>query len=211
MRHAAFGIMAGLMVVLLLVIYGTILNRDIRTNETDESTREATRSAMRAVYQEDRQNGTGENEEERKGDVAGRLLLQVESDSNVELNLAAADEDILSVNMKEDYTHPNGAAGKTETFRTIFKDAEEEEEEKTVTMRFYASREDLDGGADPIGESESLSGEKVYQPDFFMEAQDGKTFTGFADASGNLFTDGMELETREGETNSIYNYYAVYQ
>lgn len=211
MRHATFGLMAGIMLVLLFVIYGTIFNRDVRTNETVESTREATRSAMRAVYQEDGQDGAERSEEERTGDVAGRLLLQVESDSNVELSLAASDEDILSVNMKEDYTHPNGAAGQTETYRTIFKDAKEQEEEKTVLVRFYATKEDMENGADHILEEENESGENVYQPDLTGDIRDGKTWQGFADASGNRFADGMVLQTKEGETTSTYSYYAVYQ
>lgn len=211
MKYLSYGLALGVMTLLISFICVTVMGRDIRGNETDQGLSEAVDSTLQGMYDEGRFY-TVDNRDDFAAGFLERLSLQMESDSDVELDIVSADDEkgVLSVRIREHYKHPNGADGTAECYKTIFKDSAETEDTKTVNYYFYASREELEAEESPLFEGEGPSGTAVYQPDA-PEQESGAAFKGFADASGAFFTDGAALYTKEGETVTKYEFYAVYE
>lgn len=211
MKYISYGLALGVITLLAVFICVTVMGRDIRGNETDQGLSEAVDSTLQGMYDEGKYY-TVDNRDDFAAGFLERLSLQMESNSDMELDIVSADDEkgVLSVRIREHYKHPNGADGTAECYKTIFKDMAEAEDTQTVKYCFYASREELEEEESPLFEGEAPSGTAVYQPDAPQQKNE-VAFKGFADASGAFFTDGTELYAREGESITEYEFYAVYE
>ena len=124
MKQVVFGVAAGMMVMILLGVMITVHGRTLRENEAEKSLEHAMHTAMEQL-----KNGTYAfaDREEFVADFLEALLVQINSDSDIDVHILHADEKkgLLSVEVAEHYRHPNGGEGAVSVRRTILLDKKE--------------------------------------------------------------------------------------
>jgi uncharacterized repeat protein (TIGR02543 family) len=135
---------------------------------------------------------TAENLLAKKYDVADKNQLEadfletlayaIDSDSNIRLKVNAADKEkqLLSVSVTEEFKHPNGKPGTVSYDRTAVVNKLQEEVLETYQVSYYLTNTD----------TECYKCYTVHADDMVPVPKDpvaeGKTFTGWADAEGNV-------------------------
>lgn len=122
MKQIIFGVAAGMILVLFLGIIISVHGRTLRKNETEQSLEAAIHSVMEQLAEE--RSYAFSDREEWIADFLEALLIQINSDSEVEVSILKADEKkgLLSVEVVETYRHPNGEEGKVSVRRTMILD-----------------------------------------------------------------------------------------
>lgn len=117
-----FGMIALTMVVLFLTIIITVHGRTLRSSEVSQSLSEAMQTTMNHLLSQNAY--TIADKDEFVADFLETFLLQVNSDSDITVNILKADYEkgLLSIEVVETYTHPNGEKGQVSACRTILLD-----------------------------------------------------------------------------------------
>ena len=135
---------------------------------------------------------TAENLLAKKYDVADKNQLEadfletlayaIDSDSNIRLKVNAADKEkqLLSISVTEEFKHPNGKPGTVSYDRTAVVNKLQEEVLEIYQVSYYLTNTD----------TECYKCYTVHADDMVPVPKDpvaeGKTFTGWADAEGNV-------------------------
>lgn len=143
MKQTVFGLVSMLLLVFFLIIAMSLYGRNLRQAETDHTLAEAVDTAMsnlmeNKVYSID-------TKDEFVADFLETLLVQMNSTSDVEVSILEADEKkgILSVEVTQNYLHPNGKEGTVSVVRTVIFDKEVEKQPKHYTVSFYTEDDEL--------------------------------------------------------------------
>ncbi len=141
MKKIAFGIACGMTAVFVLVMMLTLFGRAARKQETDKALAQAIDSTLSNVMSE--HNYTIEKNEDFIADFLKALLIQTNSTSDLTVSVLDADYEhgILSVEITETYTHPDGNKGSVSEMRTVIFDRPVEESVQMRTVSFYVEDE----------------------------------------------------------------------
>lgn len=122
MKQMVFGMIALTIVVLFLTIIITVHGRTLRSNEVSQSLGEAMQTTMNHLLSQNAYSIA--DKDEFVADFLETFLLQVNSDSDITVNILKADYEkgLLSVEVIETYIHPNGEKGQVSACRTILLD-----------------------------------------------------------------------------------------
>lgn len=136
MRNIMAGILAGLIIAAVVVFCVTQQGRDTRQAEVKNALSEAIENSMETVMSTN--SYSINDKEEFVADFLESLLSQVESTSTLTVNILKADNEkgLLSVEVIEQYKHPNGKDGTVSVDRTVVFDQKEDEappEDKQIT------------------------------------------------------------------------------
>lgn len=121
MRQMVFGVTAGIVLILFLSIVVTVYGRTLRQNEVEQSLETAMEHVMNQLVDTEE---AFTNQEDFVLEFMQALLVQIDSDSEIEVHVLKADEKkgILSVEVVETYQHPNGEQGTVSARRTMILD-----------------------------------------------------------------------------------------
>ena len=133
-----------------------------------------------------------------EADFLETLAYAIDSDSNIRLKVNAADKEkqLLSVSVTEEFKHPNGKTGTVSYDRTAVENKLQEEVPEICLVRYYLSDTDC------YKCYEVLNGDVVPVPQ--NPVQEGKTFTGWADAEGNALDQNMTM-TQDTAYYAVWN------
>ena len=122
MKQMVFGLIAVTMVVLFLTIIITVHGRTLRSSEVSQSLSEAMQTTMNHLLSQNSYSIS--DTDEFIADFLEAFLIQVNSDSDITVHILEADvqKGLLSVEVVETYTHPNGEKGQVSACRTILLD-----------------------------------------------------------------------------------------
>lgn len=122
MKQMVFGLIAVTMVVLFLTIIITVHGRTLRSSEVSQSLSEAMQTTMNHLLSQNSYSIS--DTDEFVADFLEAFLMQVNSDSDITVHILEADvqKGLLSVEVVETYTHPNGEKGQVSACRTILLD-----------------------------------------------------------------------------------------
>lgn len=153
---------------------------------------------------------TAENLLTKKYDIADKNQLEadfletlayaIDSDSNIRLKVNAADKEkqLLSVSVTEEFKHPNGKPGTVSYDRTAVVNKLQEEALETYQVSYYLTNTD----------TECYKCYTVHADDMVPvpknPVQEGKTFTGWADAEGNALDQNMTM-TQDAAYYAVWN------
>ncbi|MBO5372421.1 MAG: hypothetical protein J6A75_06855 [Lachnospiraceae bacterium] len=137
MKQVVFGLVSTLLIAVLLMLLMTLYGRNLRQLETGESLAEAIDSSLSHVMREE--NYTIENNEVFIADFLQMLLVQLNSTSDVKVSVLEADMQlgILSVEITQNYKHPNGNEGTVSEVRTVILDKKKEAKKVYKQVKFY--------------------------------------------------------------------------
>lgn len=139
MKKIAFGIACGLFALFTLAVMLTLYGREARQEETNAALSQAARVALSGAMS--RASNEVKNEDEFTADFLKAFLVQANSDSDIRVSVLDADIrlGLLSVEITENFKHPNGKTGSVSNVRTVIFDREEEEETEMKRVSFYIS------------------------------------------------------------------------
>lgn len=139
MKKIAFGIACGLFALFTLTVMLTLYGREARQEETNAALSQAARVALSGAMS--RASNEVKNEDEFTADFLKAFLVQANSDSDIRVSVLDADVrlGLLSVEITENFKHPNGKTGSVSNVRTVIFDREEEEETEMKRVSFYIS------------------------------------------------------------------------
>lgn len=112
-------------VVAVLSIIFSLDSKSLRQQEVKESLRSSLSSTANAIFE--KKDYTVANKEEFLADFMQGMLLQIESDSEVTLNILDCDEQkgIISVEAIEKFKYPNGKTGTVSAVNTVILERKE--------------------------------------------------------------------------------------
>lgn len=122
LKQMVFGMMAVTILVLFLSIIITVHGRALRSSEVTQSLSEAMQTTINQLLSQ--QPYSIADSDEFVADFLEAFLVQVNSDSDITVHILKADsvKGLLSVEVVETYTHPNGEKGQVSACRTILLD-----------------------------------------------------------------------------------------
>lgn len=129
-------------IVFGIVIIMTMDGRKIRANEVENALSDAIESTVETMLVKETYTVSDQNE--FIADFIQALLLQIESDSEIKVNVLAADEKkgLLSVEVVENYKHPNGNQGTVSCVKTvILEQSNEDQTDDNYTITYYVMAE----------------------------------------------------------------------
>lgn len=143
MKQAVFGMVSTLMMVFIFLLLMTAHGRNLRKEEADNTLADAVDVAMSNLMEQKVYSIT--SKDEFVADLLQSLLVQLNSTSDVKVCILEADEKkgILSVEVTETYTHPNGRKGTVSAVRTVIMDRKAPKENAVHTVEFYVTDEQL--------------------------------------------------------------------
>lgn len=212
MKHAVYGVVLGLILILFVAIGVTVQGRAVRADEAEETLAEAIEATANLLFSGNKVY-TIDNNEEFVADFLKELSLQLGSDSKLSVDVVKADYDrgMLSIKITENYSHPNGKEGTVEAYKTVIYDQKTLEDTKMATVSFYRTKEDMENGGEVFKTSRIVPGDTVFPPEGPKHPDNPSRmkFIRWMGADGNAFdAGGMEFEATE-ETNS-YMFFAEY-
>lgn len=143
MKKIAFGTACGMAALFVFVMMLTVYGRNVRQQEADTALSQAVDSTLSSVMSG--KNYEIEDNESFVADFLKALLIQMNSDSDISIVILEADYEygILSVEVTEKFTHPNGRPGSVSEVRTVIFDKEAEEKKEVQTIAFYSAENEL--------------------------------------------------------------------
>jgi len=132
-----YGLSCALIVVMISVIIVTLQGRTLRNSEAEHALTESVDGALSNAMEE--KNDSIADGELFAADLLQSLLAQTNSTSDLTVSILEADpvHGILSAEVTETYSHPNGNRGTVSACRTAIFDREVEEEAKRHTVKYY--------------------------------------------------------------------------
>ena len=118
MKNVITGMAAGLVLILLLLVLYTVQGQTVREDEAGKALSSALENTAEQLTEE---RTVYENNEEFKAAFLQSLLVQMDSASNVKVNILNADceKGILRAEVIETYQNPNGEVKSVSAERTI--------------------------------------------------------------------------------------------
>lgn len=143
MKQTAFGMVSTLVMVFVFLLLMTGHGRSLRQEETKNALADAVDGAMSNLMEQKLYSVS--SKDEFVADLLQTLLVQLNSTSDVKICILEADEKkgILSVEVTETYTHPNGRKGTVSAVRTVILDKEAQAENTVHTVEFYITDDKL--------------------------------------------------------------------
>lgn len=143
MKKIAFGIACGMAACYIFVMMLAVYGRSVRSQEADAALSQAMDSTLSNVM-----SGKNDRIADDKSLVAEflkALLIQENSDSDISVAILEADCEygILSAEVTETFTHPNGKRGSVSEARTMIFDREKDEKKEWKTVSFYTADKEL--------------------------------------------------------------------
>lgn len=122
MKQMIFGFVSAVILVLFTAVVVTVHGRALRQSEISQSLGEAMQMTMQKLTEEKRYEF--ESRDEFVADFLEAFLMQVNSESDFEINILKADEKkgLLSVEVVETFRHANGELGSVSARRDIILD-----------------------------------------------------------------------------------------
>ena len=182
---------AGVIFLTIMAVSGR-MNRSVELKSNLPSVAEETAENLLTK----KYNVTDKNQLE--ADFLETLAYAIDSDSDIQLKVNAADTDkqLLSVSVTEEFKHPNGKPGTVSYDRTAVVNKLQEEVPEICLVRYYLSDTDC------YKCYEVLNCDGVPVPK--NPVQEGKTFTGWADAEGNALDQNMTM-TQDAAYYAVWN------
>lgn len=136
MKNVVTGIMMSIMIALFIIIILTTDDRIIRINEVNTALADALDESLN-VLDMDKYSIT--DTDELLADVTQGLLIQIESDSDITVNVMDADKDkgIVTIEAVENFRKASGAAGQTAATRTIILEKQQVQDTYDENNRQY--------------------------------------------------------------------------
>ncbi len=126
MKQMVFGLVSSIMFVLFAAVIVTVHGRTIRQGEVSQSLGEAMQMTMQKLTTEKRYEFG--NKDEFVADFLEAFIMQINSESDLEVNILKADEEkgLLSVEVIETFHHANGEKGRVSASRSVILDRAKE-------------------------------------------------------------------------------------
>lgn len=126
MKKITYGILSIITIIFVIVIILTLYGRNVRQIETDVSLSQAIDASLEKVMDENEY--TINTKEKFVADFMQMLLTQFSSTSNVKVSVLNADmsSGVLSIEITQDFAHPNGNTGTVTETRTVILEQKEE-------------------------------------------------------------------------------------
>lgn len=136
MKNVILGIMMSVIMTLVTVIILTTDDRMVRMNEDSLALANALDESIRVI---DTDKYSISDTSELISDITQGLLMQIESDSDITVNVMDADRDkgIVTVEAVENFKKPMGAAGQVAATRTIILEEKEADDAYDENNRIY--------------------------------------------------------------------------
>ena len=181
MRSAAtffVTIIVGILTIVMVITMTGRMNRSTEIRSNTDSAAEDTVSVAKVT-----EKYTVSNNHEMLSDFAESMSMAMDSNGALEMKVMGVnfDKGLLSVNMNEKFTNPNGNAGLIkDSGRTVILNKLTEDQVETFTITFYNNEGDTE-----IYKKYILNeGDTIPLP--AEPSQDGKTFTGWVCLTGSL-------------------------
>ena len=192
-------IIVGLIICIAIVF--SFADRSSRKTESENGLRNAIENTVENLS-ENKKDYTVANAEEYVADFMEQLLLELDSNSEVTVEVLEADyeKNLLSIEVTETFTYINGKTGSVTCKKTIIMDQPVADESSMYTFTFYLT--------DQAGEQVVF---KEYKADAGMELdlsyvtspeQEGKEFDTWVDTSG------QEVDLSQLLADQDYNFFA---
>lgn len=142
MKHIINGIGLFAMAVIVLATAMVLSGRTVRQNEVDRALDTAVEQTVAELQEE--HTYTLDNREEFLADFVEGLLIKIESDSEIEVQVAGIDYEkgLLAIKVIEHFEHMNGKPGTVESERTVLLENYNIEEVENVTIIFRVNDTD---------------------------------------------------------------------
>lgn len=188
MKKTILGITLLGIMVLVMAAAMVVNGRNVRKNEMDRMLDTAVEQTV-AELQEEKEYRL-ENKNEFLADFVESLLLKVNSDSEIEVSVAGADEinGLLSIKVTEHFKHPNGKPGKVETERTVVMEQYTLDKKGFVTITYRVG--DVDYKVYTLVEGSSIP----------VPVNPEENFVQWLDESGNV----ADLENMTADTDKVF-------
>lgn len=136
MKNVILGIMMSVIMTLVTVIILTTDDRMVRMNEDSLALANALDESIRVI---DTDKYSISDTSELISDITQGLLMQIESDSDITVNVMDVDRDkgIVTVEAVENFKKPMGAAGQVAATRTIILEEKEADDAYDENNRIY--------------------------------------------------------------------------
>lgn len=140
MRNIVIGLIFLLIIVFSVGVVVTVSGRNIRNQEVSDALDTAVEGVINNLSDK---AYTIENSDEFVADMISALLLQIESDSEIEVKVLDKNlkTGLLSIEITEKYKHINGNTGSVSAYKTVILEKKESENEmtdtETATIEFY--------------------------------------------------------------------------
>lgn len=211
MKYVMYGMASIVCVVLALLCWTAVEQRTYRETEMQQALREAVMESLDQVMLQGKY--TVESREDLVADFTELLVRRIHlSDSGVSLqvDITGVDEKkgLLSVQVTETFTHPNGRIGSCETAATVVL---EQEETRELFEVCYQLPEEVCSGTDtplPRVHKRYLleEGTQLMVPKNPPDVA-GKKFLAWADADGRTYT---KAQLEKIKVNSVLTLTAIY-
>lgn len=135
MKHLIYGLGGTALVIVVIMIIITVNGKMTRSKELTSTLSSAVDQSVENVMQD--KSYTINNKDEFIADVIQNLLNTYENDSEIEIQVMAADDEkgLLALRVIEHYVNPNGKEGSNTYDKTVIFDSIDYQKEYTV--RYY--------------------------------------------------------------------------
>lgn len=191
MKLNQFVICTLVVICLTSVILITVGGRSNRQSELD--------STLDAVVEETLSNVKADhtyeiaNYQEFLADFMQALSVNLDCDSDIIINVLKADMEkgLLSIEVIEKYTHPNGKSGTVKCDKTVIFNQLLSEDTDTYTIHYYLSEDDMTAGENCYKTYDITSGDLIPAP-IEPESTTGE-FVCWVDEDGNEWNDSIQV------------------
>lgn len=190
--------------IICIAILFSAADRNSRQTEAENGLRNAIENAVENLS-ESKKDYTVANADEYIADFIEQLLLEVDSNSDISIEILEADyeKNLLSVAVTEEFTYINGKKGTITCEKTIIMDEPVQEETVFHTIAFYLTDE---AGKEVIFKEYQVGAGTQFGLSL-MEAPttEGKTFDKWVDLSG------QELNQSQLTVDQDYSFFAMWR
>lgn len=136
MKNVVMGVMMSIIIALITIIILTTDDRIVRINENNTALAEALDESISVI---DTDKYSIADTAQLIADVTQGLLMQIESDSDLTVNVMDADSDkgIVTIEAVQDFKKPTGKTGQTAATRTILLEKKQPEDMYDEDNRIY--------------------------------------------------------------------------
>lgn len=196
MRNVVMMAVSAILGVLSLMIVMSLAGRSNRSMELKSNLSSVVEETVEEMLNTGKYNI--ENINQFIGDLAENLSTVLDSDSELKVSVLQADKEkgILTVNVTEEFKHPNGNQGSVETVKTVILDGMESETEtaemEQYAVTFYLSKEQMNDGEECYKKYLVDAGKNVVAPK--NPSDEDKTFAGWKDGNDYLADFSVPVE-----------------
>lgn len=200
MKHTGIflTILVGLIICVAIVF--SFADRSNRKTEAENGLRNAIENAVENLS-DSKKDYTVANADEYVADFIEQLLLELDSNSDVSIEILEADyqRNLLSVEVTETFTYINGKTGTVTCEKTIIMDQPVPDESLLYTISYYLTEE---SGEDALYKEYQVSEGTVALSAPQDPVQEGKEFDAWVDASG------QEVDLSRLTADQDYSFFA---